>query len=707
MNLPTPGGRRALLFTVLLLALARPRGAARADEPASQPTSQPAAAWPWPWPEPSREPGRVLTVDELRFGLGFEGDWRRRLTRTQLDGLFSRVERQRDSYRSLQEYAEVESAGNILNERFLRYQFRFDYGLSQDAYTEQGPRLDLSDDSQGDLVRYDARVTLFPAGRVTANLGARRLDERVPRLFLPSLDRVREEYTAEVLLNDRVLPMRLTFEDYDEDLSSSVRRDLDDERRRERRVEYEAVWHQTEYNQLRLNYGYTDRSERYSGSENEFENTRNDLEIEQVVQFGPDRRSRLEAALRYQDEGRDLERDLFEGDARLRLQHSDEFATTYRALYNDQTYAGFSTQQSRAELGAEWQPGDWLFGAANLYAARQSAERSREADEWGAYGHAALTVPNELGRLRVDGSLAYAQIDADADTPTSVVIGESATLNDPLPAYLARSDVLRTSIVVTDANRTRTYTPGRDYLVIQAGRYTALRRMLTGRIVDGQTVLVNYLYRVDRSYGLHRVRADLRVQQEFKGGLVPYYAVTLQEEDVEDQRFLGYQPRDIQRQRLGVNYRQPRWSAGAELEDNDDTIDPYRAAHVRADAQVLDSAPHALSLRGDLSYFDYEGTRDLDSRHVWLGDLGADYQYTISADLLASVLAVYRYEDESDFGITHGVDVGAGLHWQIGEFTASIEFEYNLLEQPRSSDGDIGVFVKVKRGFPVIRPGDR
>jgi len=262
--------------------------------------------------------------------------------------------------------------------------------------------------------------------------------------------------------------------------------------------------------------------------------------------------------------------------------------------------------------------------------------------------------------------------------------------------------VRRISIVVTDAGRTRTFLLGRDYNVVQVGRYTWLNRVPTGRITDGQTVIVNYLYRTANGFELNRDRLDYRIQQAFKSGWTPYYAMSLQEEDIDRTRFVSYQARDINRHRAGVDYRQPRWSAGGEFEYNDDAIDPYKGVHLRADATLLEKAPHTLSGRGNFSFLRFDGSGDLQPHEASLLDLGTSYRFLLDPNWDVGVTAAYRYEDDSLYGITHGVDFNAGLNWRLGQFTASLEFEYDLLDLPGSSDGTIAVWIKLRRGIPLI-----
>ncbi len=230
--------------------------------------------------------------------------------------------------------------------------------------------------------------------------------------------------------------------------------------------------------------------------------------------------------------------------------------------------------------------------------------------------------------------------------------------------------------------------------------------MPTGNITDGQTVLVSYRYRTDENYELDRQRADFRVQQEFGDGFAVYYAGAVQNEDVDHLRFFAYQPRDILRQRLGLTYKKRRFSAGIEYEYNDDSIDPYQAGHANTSITLYESLPHVVTANGRISYFDYDGERYLESHDATLADIGLAWRAAIAQDFDLNASVAYRFENSSLYGRTHGIDARAALERRIGQFTLALEVEYDRLNLPSSDDESYGVWLKLRREFPVIGRAD-
>ncbi len=596
----------------------------------------------------------------------------------------------------------MEASGSLVSDRFLQFQFVGRWGLVQEDFEESGFGFGRRDNPDGDLLEYDARATLFPAGKLTLNTFARRRQERIPRPFLPSIEFDRQVEGVELLYNDPVLPMRLTFENEFEDRTSIGRGRLDDEIYSDKRLTYDATWRPSDTQRLNLNYEYSDQRQRFAGSRTRFDTARSDLTLSHELRFGADERSSFQTFGRFQDEVGDLARDIYEVSPQLILQHTDSFATHYRFQYYQDAFEGTQISQWRGEAGFTHQANDALLTTANLYFLRQDAERFGDTDEWGGTINFAYARENALGSFRGNLNYTHATIETEADERVGQVINETVTFRDPLSAYLQNADIDRLSIRITDLERQRVYVEGTDYVVITFGRFTQLRRVLNGRIQNGQAVRVTYRFNRSPRLMLDRDRVDLRLQQDFKNGWTPYYYGSYQFESVDGN--FGFTPaRDINRHRLGVRYQRPRGSVGAEYEYNDDSIDPYQAAHFTGDVVLLNRSPHTLDGRSNFSYFDFRGAPGLAPRDTLLFDAGVGYRCLLGDRSECRFQALYRYEDDSIFGATHGFDLNGGIFWQIGLFTASVELEYDRLDLPGSNDETFAAWFRLRREIPVIR----
>lgn len=685
-------------------AISRARGADDNAAPASQPaetSTGPSQFEPYAEEQASRR--GPLSLDELSLDLQVEGEYERRRVKTDAGRYLGQPSlSQLNESRRLYETLGLEAHGTAFNDRLLRYDIALRGGLTQERYKESRPWYDLDENPNGSILEYDMRFQLFPAGKLSLNAYASQLRDRIPRPFLPSLDRQRERFGASLFYNDAKLPMELSFEHLYDEYDSGSRSLVDQEERGEDRLRYEATWQPTQYNSLRFEYQYERRSEQYSGTPTRFDTTRHYLTLNHALEFGEKKRNRLDSLIRIEDESGDLARDAVELSTRLRLQHNDQLFTTYGLQYLKEDFFALESKVVRADWGITHQYRDILTTSFNLYALNQESNANADFLEWGSILDMSFQKPNQWGQFSGNLALQHIASLSSDGRRDGVVVGESVTFRDPLPAYLAHRNVNPATIVVTDATRLRVYLPLKDYLVQQVGDETIIWRIATGAIPDRQTVVVSYTYRALEGIDVQRDRADLRLRQRFKNNVEAYYAMSLQTEDLDVERYLTYRVRDIQRHRVGVLYRKPRGSIGGELEYNDDSIDPYYALHANGDAVIVQSAKHLLNAQATASFFRFDGERFLGRRDTTLVDCGLDYRYTLGRQLEATAKALYRYEDDSLFGVTNGVDLTAGMTYKIGLFSLITEIEYDALDLPTSSDDSFSVWFKVRRDIPVI-----
>jgi hypothetical protein len=97
-----------------------------------------------------------------------------------------------------------------------------------------------------------------------------------------------------------------------------------------------------------------------------------------------------------------------------------------------------------------------------------------------------------IGRLNASAGLSYAHSDRDSKVSTVSVFDEPKVLVGTTPSELNRDFVITESVVVTNEDRTQTFAEGIDYRLFTVGAVTSIERIITGNILDGQTVLVSY-----------------------------------------------------------------------------------------------------------------------------------------------------------------------------------------------------------------------
>jgi hypothetical protein len=116
------------------------------------------------------------------------------------------------------------------------------------------------------------------------------------------------------------------------------------------------------------------------------------------------------------------------------------------------------------------------------------------------------TIP--VGSVRANLGFGLDKDTIDSAGGLVPVINESHIMNAVEPVYLNNVEVDLDSLVVTDSTETFIYQEGIDYEVLVEGNRTRIIRLLTGEILDGQEVLVDYQYQTEENldYISRRIR---------------------------------------------------------------------------------------------------------------------------------------------------------------------------------------------------------
>lgn len=640
----------------------------------------------------------LFHLTSLQGDLQFESvfDWRRVQTRREFSFLNFDRDGQKNRQWQFEETLGLQLEGDFLYPELLRYDVQLRLGLDQIWSTEDDLFGRKRDRDTGWLAQYDIKLDILSRKPVNANFYALRRDQRINRRFLPSLEHEMQQTGLTIRWENQKLPMELTIErNRDRYIGSAD--SFDDEDFDETLLRYNATWNINEYNQLQIDAQLSRLNERYSGSGFDFDTTRTVLNLDHRIQFGPEHQHVFETILEYQEDQGDLPRDHLTIVPQLTLAHSDTLSTRYRYQFSRDTFQSFELHSNRFDFGATHKLGKDLITTVDLYVGRETSDDGMSSNDYGGAIRWAYRRPNRWGVFSAALGYAYDSTVVRHDRRFGTAFDEVVFFRDPLPAYLAQSNVQVGSIIVTDLNRTRVFIVGRDYSVLATGTRTALVRVRTGRIDDRQSVLVAYRYDIAgrADYQTHQV--DLRVQQDFDSGFSPYYAGSMQYQDLSISDDIIIDENDLNRHRLGLTYRKDRWSIGGELERNDDSIDPYDAVHANFDWAILNGYPNQLDLRVGGSQFWF---RRFDSRQASLIDVSLDYRRVLNARTDFNAQVTYRFEDNSIYGQTHGIDAAAGLEYRIGLLTVSCQVEYDKLTIASADDDGVSVWLRVRRDIP-------
>ncbi len=640
-----------------------------------------------------------LSLDYLDGYLELEGDFGfTRIRSPRRRGLDPGL-KQRNADLRLEERLGLQFGGSWLDPGFLQFGGELSLGLAQSRFEEHTDLFNRTDDDRGYLAEYDVRVDLLPGRTLGGSVHALRQDRRINRRFQPTLREERSETGFSARYRRGPVSMGLSY-DYRETDRTGNRDRRDNEHFTDRVLHYDLDWTISERQRLTFSYEHGTIRQSFQGRRQGFETTRDLFIAEHQLDFGDKRQHQWRVRMHWQEESGDFARDFFEIGPQLILQHNDHLQTRYAYQFNRERYEGLDIESQRFDVQLVHQAYTNLTTAVDGFALYEDIEDDINTIQYGGSVEWQYQRRNRWGRLLADLALAYDTEEVRGDDGRRVVLNEAQTFHDPIAVTLRNRDVIRWSIVVTDTSNRRVYLPGVDYNVFSQGTVTRIARVRTGRIADGDTVLVDYMIRTPQHGQLDTIRVDFRLEQRFDGGLTPYYQLSYRNQ--EDDRSTGFARRAdrTDHHRIGVTYEKERYTLGAYYEIFDDTVEPFDAFHVNGLYRFLTHPDHTLDGSVRLSRFFFEG--GFDSRDVTMLDWELDHHWRLTDGLSTVERVVYRLEDDSIAGQTHAWDVTAGLQCVWGRFSGELTFEYDRLKLPGSKEDDIGVYVRIRREMPDV-----
>ncbi len=590
-------------------------------------------------------------------------------------------------------------SGDVVHPYLFDFSGSLAVGYSESRYREEVFSDAGNDRASGFLSEFDLRGELFKTKPISGSVYGARRDDRVGRLFLPSLREVRVEWGTSWTFRHDVFPMYFSFDRLDTDRTGNRDR-IDDERIREDRLRLGGEWRIGEYHKVTYEYEHARTQQEFQGSAFGFDTTRDQIRVEHELSFGAEHEHRLFTLLRIQEESGDLAEDIFEIRPDLVLEHTPNLSTRYSYDFRRERYAGVEVDLHRADFQIRHQFLKNLTTVFNLFGLQEQTENDIETTQAGGSIDWHYVRNNPYGVLTAELGLASDSERTRGDNGLRAVRNESGTFRDPLPLYLVRPNVVPTSVLVTDPTGRTIYLGGVDYTIVRTVDRTALFRLANGRISNGQTVAIDYRVKTPSKGRIDTSRVDFGVEQAFSFGLTPYYRFNYRNQEIDTSRGFAFIADRTDQHRLGFTLTKPRWSFRSEFEIFDDAVDPYDAfriggtwAAVQGDLQVLD-----LDLQ--FSQFIFEG--GFQDREVSEVYLTARHELRLSDRWTHTLNTTYRWEDNSVRGTTNALDVVSGLTYTRGNLSVEFTLEYDMLRIAGSSEDTVGARVAVRWDFEDV-----
>lgn len=633
---------------------------------------------------------KAVRVDDFRRALEFSA-WSRDQKQTSKVGAGDT----KDKEREFEEAIRLEADGSVYHPNLLEYSIAGLFGLLQYDYereTELGRRTSGDD---GDVLEFDLEGRFLKKKAYPGTVYANRDRRLEPRPFLSSLETTTTNYGFTWQYVDPKTPTSLQYNNTNVDIDPRDDSEAPSQQKNSS-LRFETAYRFTDTNVLSLQY------ERRTVDEQPYDLVydSDEVTLKHDLVFGSGQRLESELNFFKQQGSYDVER--FRWREMLRLQHTETLRSWYQTEVLDRTQgflAGVPPIQERSYFVSgtlEHELYDSLVSQLYVYGQRQEFDEGLNIDRMGVQPSLDYRKKNPWGQFLANYAFRVQTEDREGSGRDLETIDERRTFRDPEPITLVNTNVVVSSIQITSEDRFTTYRSGEDYRIRLVGDRVEIERIPTGRILDGQTVLINYVWTLGGDFKLDTVGHLLSVRENLTFGLSPYYRLFKQDQDLTPRLSTGVTPEDITSHLYGLEYAKGPLRLIGEYEDHASNINPYEA----------------LRLSGDLTHrFEHAGTgrlrarwtdmdrQDLVGRRTKFFTIEGRYRQRIGAHLTVEGALLYRTEDDSVSGDDEGIDADLTLEWIVRETEVRLTYEFGRFEDDFAENKNQTLYMQLKRRF--------
>jgi len=201
----------------------------------------------------------------------------------------------------------------------------------------------------------------------------------------------------------------------------------------------------------------------------------------------------------------------------VRWVHNPKWESTYRYRIS-QTERPESDVENRTEAlsaSINYSPSMKFNGLM-----RAEFDRSNEADRLsqnarGLNGQASIKHKTSVGQLNLSLGLGYRLDDRVSQSPRVTIEEEQVAFVGTAPIPLSRNFVVAGSVIVRNATGTQNFIEGVDYLLSEIGSTTRIERTISGSILDGETVLVDYEAETGGTFAFSQINQSVSANFRF------------------------------------------------------------------------------------------------------------------------------------------------------------------------------------------------
>lgn len=355
----------------------------------------------------------------------------------------------------------------------------------------------------------------------------------------------------------------------------------------------------------------------------------------------------------------------------LRARHSDKLHSHGLYNYGHSHQGELDSVIQAASVGLSYWP---VTGLETSLGMRGDNNRTRQfnARSNGIDGSFRYEQPLPVGVGQLSYGARYDSRAQQAQSSQTSVLGELITLSGVAYIALSRPNVVGGTPVVSNAGRTQIFVAGVDYLLTVVGTETRLQRLIGGRILDGEQVLVDYAYDVGGTYAYNQFDQTLNLNwslSRYANGYFRHFISAPRLASGSPSFPLNEVRSSIYGLRADLPFNpglQVTLGGGIEFEDRHESVSPYRRMandlYLQTDEPLFDFGNLRASLRR--SRIEYavaaqnSDVRGYELRYWSRQWFGIDLTAVLSAE-----------RDDAGLVPRHRSDGSIGVQWQERKFT--------------------------------------
>jgi hypothetical protein len=587
--------------------------------------------------------------------------------------------------------------GYAYHPNLVEYSLAGVFGLLQFDFERTANEQTFSNTADGDVLEFDLNARFFKKKEYPGSIYARRYEAIEGRPFLSSLRTTTDSYGLLWQYVSEKAPTSIQFDTTDV-LIDPLSDDEESGRQENTTFRFETGYKFTDSNTLSLIY------DRKSVQEEPFafQYDSDELQLTHNLDFGDRKQHTLDSRLDAFDQRGTFNIERFRWREALEFRHTENFRTLLQSEFQDRTQGGITgvdpfNEESYYLAGTLEHE---LYGSliSQLFAWIQNQQFSTgpEIDHYGGQISFDYRKKNPWGKLLADYRVRVQREDRQGSRRDVEAFEERRTFTDPNPVILQVQNIQPGSIRITDVNRLTLYQSGSDYILTPFADRIEIERVPTGRIADGETVLVSYVFTLGSDFELDTFSQQFGIRQNFKLGLSPYYRLRWQDQTLSPPDAQGGIEDDITAHILGLEYRWEGLRLSAEYEDHDSTINPHSAVRLTGDYRHRFKTGATGSVRARWTDMN---RRPPQERQTEFFTLEGRYRHPILKGMVAEGMVLYRHEEDSLSGDDDGLDLDLSLEWLIRQTELRVTFEYGQFEDDFAESNHTSLFFQLRRKF--------